>query len=555
MTFVRVYSIVSGGCGSSLWSLFMLLPFTQRQIFAIAFLTVCVIILPLPLRQLILPKRPGLISSSRCLSDQEQIDSLPWIRELYESRPKAFALHRMLHQKHLYIPPPDTRVPTANEKAFGKYYMSTYHPTLACPFQERLGGPAIGLVLCDPRTAFDKTRAECRIRSYVENGDVTTEELFSAERVLYQLNPNCIFETDNSRREDFQRPIEGYGRVTLLRFNMYHGGVLSDRILEDVKMAEQVVVLLRWPMGDYNAATRQFNFLDWMAENDFAVFSKEQEYYPETDGRRNLAVRISWIRMPPGFSEPCTSSSQYLVPEPIVESGARLSELLSRARSAQFIGPQRNRPDKWFARNVFPEIACEFEERIGTRGDGGKWVCDSYKLSRKVRREPVIIYSIGYGNSFSFEAAFHDEVNNNSEIVVFEIDKRLYEKAVRVGPKYITWKHWGLANRDDRAKEHFTLPTMRLMLGHNERVIDIFKIDCEGCEFDTFRTWFNPIEKQSENLPVQILIEVHWRDPKSARSLLEYLMDLDYVVFRREPNYLARSSYMEFGLVQRSFIG
>ncbi|KAF4719064.1 hypothetical protein FOZ63_026224, partial [Perkinsus olseni] len=316
--------------------------------------------------------------------------------------------------------------------------------------------------------------------------------------------------------------------------------------------AEQVVVLLRWPMDDYTAARKQFDFLDWMAQNDFVVFSKEQEFYPDFEGRRSLAVRMSWIRMPAGFGSPCKGSTRSLVPEPLSRSQARMSDILPSARSRQFVGPQRNRPDKWFARNTFPEVSCEFEERLGTRGDGGKWVCESYKLGREFRREPVIIYSVGYGNSFSFEAAFHDEVNENAEIFVFEIDKELYEKAVRLGPAYITWKHWGLASRDDRAKEHFTLPTMRRMLGHADRVIDIFKIDCEGCEFDTFRTWFDV--KNDKSLPTQILIEVHWRDPKSARSLLEYLMQLDYVIFRREPNYLAKSSYMEFGLVQRSFI-
>ncbi|KAF4661713.1 hypothetical protein FOL46_005631 [Perkinsus olseni] len=482
----------------------------------------------------------------------EQLRSFPLVQLLFGSRPKALALHRMLHQKHLYIPPVDRRVPTANEKAFGKYYMSTYHPTLACPLQERLGGTSVSMVLCDPRLAFDPGRGDCRVRSYVRNDETAPEELFSAERALHQMNRNCIFETDHPRREAYQAAVHGEHQLTLLRIDTDRGGSLPNAALEEVRRAEQVVVLLRWPMDDYTAARKQFDFLDWMAQNDFVVFSKEQEFYPDFEGKRSLAVRMSWIRMPAEFGSPCKGSARSLVPEPLSRSQTRMSDILPSARSRQFVGPRRNRPDKWFARNTFPEVSCEFEERLGTRGDGGKWVCESYKLGREFRREPVIIYSVGYGNSFSFEAAFHDEVNDNAEIFVFEIDRELYEKAVRVGPAFITWKHWGLASRDDRAKEHFTLPTMRRMLGHADRVIDIFKIDCEGCEFDTFRTWFDV--KNDKSLPTQILIEVHWRDPKSARSLLEYLMELDYIIFRREPNYLAKSSYMEFGLVQRSFI-
>ncbi|KAF4691031.1 hypothetical protein FOZ60_016395 [Perkinsus olseni] len=499
-----------------------------------------------------IPASEELMTAESCSVESEQLRSFPLVQLLFGSRPKALALHRMLHQKHLYIPPVDRRVPTANEKAFGKYYMSTYHPTLACPLQERLGGTSVSMVLCDPRLAFQPGRGECRVRSYVRNDETAPEELFSAERALHQMNRNCIFETDHPRREAYQAAVHVEHQLTLLRIDTDRGGSLPNAAMEEVLRAEQVVVLLRWPMDDYTAARRQFDFLDWMVQNDFVVFSKEQEFYPDFEGKRSLAVRMSWIRMPAGFGSPCKGSTRSLVPEPLSRSQTRMSDILPSARSRQFVGPQRNRPDKWFARNTFPEVSCEFEERLGTRGDGGKWVCESYKLGREFRREPVIIYSVGYGNSFSFEAAFHDEVNDNAEIFVFEIDKELYEKAVRVGPAYITWKHWGLASRDDRAKEHFTLPTMRRMLGHADRVIDIFKIDCEGCEFDTFRTWFDG--KNDKSLPTQILIEVHWRDPKSARSLLEYLMELDYVIFRREPNYLARSSYMEFGLVQRSFI-
>ncbi|KAF4744716.1 hypothetical protein FOZ63_005467 [Perkinsus olseni] len=529
---------------------------TQQRAFATAVLAVCIIIFVASLRQLMIPREipasEGLMTSESCSLGGEQLRSFPLVQLLFASRPKTLALHRMLHQKHLHIPPVDRRVPTANEKAFGKYYMSTYHPTLACPLQERLGGTSVSMVLCDPRLAFDPGRGECRVRSYVRNDETAPEELFSAERALHQMNRNCIFETDHPRREAYQAAVHGEHQLTLLRIDTERGGSLPNAALEEVQRAEQVVVLLRWPMDDYTAARKQFDFLDWMAQNDFVVFSKEQEFYPDFEGKRSLAVRMSWIRMPAGFGNPCKGSTLSLVPEPLSRSQTRMSDILPSARSRQFVGPQKNRPDKWFARNTFPEVSCEFEERLGTRGDGGKWVCESYKLGREFRREPVIIYSVGYGNSFSFEAAFHDEVNENAEIFVFEIDKELYEKAVRVGPAYITWKHWGLASRDDRAQEHFTLPTMRRMLGHADRVIDIFKIDCEGCEFDTFRTWLDG--KNDKSLPTQILIEVHWRDPKSARTLLEYLMQLDYVIFRREPNYLAKSSYMEFGLVQRSFI-
>ena len=43
-----------------------------------------------------------------------------------------------------------------------------------------------------------------------------------------------------------------------------------------------------------------------------------------------------------------------------------------------------------------------------------------------------------------------------------------------------------------------------LELGHINKAINVFKIDCEGCEMDTFRAWIDaPVKLQ------QILVEIH----------------------------------------------
>ena len=68
-------------------------------------------------------------------------------------------------------------------------------------------------------------------------------------------------------------------------------------------------------------------------------------------------------------------------------------------------------------------------------------------------------------------------------------------------------------------------------LGHEGRTIGIFKIDCEGCEFDTISSWF-----QSAAILRRIVVEVH-HSTKNPMDMIEvnkfYNMFWD---FHREAN-------------------
>jgi hypothetical protein len=60
-------------------------------------------------------------------------------------------------------------------------------------------------------------------------------------------------------------------------------------------------------------------------------------------------------------------------------------------------------------------------------------------------------------------------------------------------------------------------------LGHEGGPIDIFKIDCEGCEWSTYKDWLGADLRQ-------ILIEVH-KVPKIAQSFFSDLQRAGYVTF------------------------
>mmetsp|Transcript_36866 Transcript_36866/g.85189 ORF Transcript_36866/g.85189 Transcript_36866/m.85189 type:complete len:141 (+) Transcript_36866:1640-2062(+) len=90
------------------------------------------------------------------------------------------------------------------------------------------------------------------------------------------------------------------------------------------------------------------------------------------------------------------------------------------------------------------------------------------------------------------------------------------------------------------------LPEVVKDLKHAGRTIDIFKIDCEGCEFETFPSWFGA----GVNIRM-ILIEVHMANHDRIRRFFGFLQSKGYVVYHKEPNTLGcGGTCQEFGLLK-----
>ena len=49
------------------------------------------------------------------------------------------------------------------------------------------------------------------------------------------------------------------------------------------------------------------------------------------------------------------------------------------------------------------------------------------------------------------------------------------------------------------------------MLGENLDTIDVFKIDCEKCEWSTFQHWAGPSIPSSQQIQVEVHIALLWR--------------------------------------------
>ena len=113
----------------------------------------------------------------------------------------------------------------------------------------------------------------------------------------------------------------------------------------------------------------------------------------------------------------------------------------------------------------------------------------------------------------------------------------------------VTYHKYGLGTTDDGSKFK-TLAAVVNELGHNERVIDIFKIDCEGCEWATAPQWFEaPVTLR------QILVETHSADVIKTPAFFDTIYKNNYVIFHKEPNIAWSSGNtmaMEFAFLKLS---
>lgn len=83
----------------------------------------------------------------------------------------------------------------------------------------------------------------------------------------------------------------------------------------------------------------------------------------------------------------------------------------------------------------------------------------------------------------------------------------------------------------DNPPKFKSLQTIVNELGHNNRTIDIFKIDCEGCEWTTAKHWF-----EADVMLRQILVELHKSDVKNTPRFFDLMYDNGYVIFHKEAN-------------------
>lgn len=234
----------------------------------------------------------------------------------------------------------------------------------------------------------------------------------------------------------------------------------------------------------------------------------------------------------------------------------------------------------FYGNNYDPNFSCRSEVRVGGLGDGPKYVCDPHRIPRAAtlnwrmlegsdsEKRRCLVYSIGCGGNVKFEVGLQELLGTNRcEIHVF--DGNDYAATV---PKHmdIHFHNWGLrrdrgpnTNDDYSPDENMAFPLSRSLdsmkyrslsqtmkiLGHTGEVLDILKIDCEGCEWKSAMDWLG---ESSVPPPRQVLIEVHRSPAPFARNWFDEMKKFGYVIFHKEPNLpgCPRGDCIEYGFLK-----
>jgi hypothetical protein len=120
-------------------------------------------------------------------------------------------------------------------------------------------------------------------------------------------------------------------------------------------------------------------------------------------------------------------------------------------------------------------------------------------------------------------------------------------------PKKLKRAHyhrWGLEEQDPNVtksvpgKSYHGLRDTIKLLGHEDlEVIDIFKIDCESCEWDTYADWLD------DDIPMlhQIQVETHDVPGEKALGFFDTLEAGGYLRYHKEANILVSEKFKPFG--------
>lgn len=209
----------------------------------------------------------------------------------------------------------------------------------------------------------------------------------------------------------------------------------------------------------------------------------------------------------------------------------------------------------WYMFSFNPDFTCLHERRVGGMSDGSKWVCDPHRIMavsnerRKKGENGCLIYSIGSNGNFDFEQAMLEATNkhgrvNDEPCEVHIFDPKNYGE---VTPNGMHFHHWGIKGSSNQniGPNFKSLQETVNSLGHHGKVIDIFKIDCEGCEWESYNDWFGSGVTMS-----QILVEVHGNPDLQAIDFFETMQHNNYVTFHKEPNLIGDGRCMEYAFLK-----
>ena len=200
-----------------------------------------------------------------------------------------------------------------------------------------------------------------------------------------------------------------------------------------------------------------------------------------------------------------------------------------------------------------PEWHCERESRVGSNGglefgDGPKWICGVEELSKM---QNCLVYSIGSNYDFRFERGIQSHAN--CEIHTFDGTMNLFKRPLPKDLHNINFHNWNMAEKQSVFPSKSIRNTIKT-LGHHNKNINIFKIDCEGCEHEILPQLMD-IVRTGDIKVGQILVEMHGRDVSAIANTFKSMRSNDMMIFHKERNHWGCEGWkcVEFSLVSMSW--
>jgi hypothetical protein len=249
-----------------------------------------------------------------------------------------------------------------------------------------------------------------------------------------------------------------------------------------------------------------------------------------------------------------------------------------RRRARQEITKSKSRPkscpdDRCFYDYFEPEAVCLDDERFGDAtnskryqayGDGPKFVCGVDRVSESAKKGNCLIYSVGSNNQIDFEVAIRKFIGN-CEVHTFD---PTVKPETYVGKNYSIFHDWGFGedsknfsiNHKTRGPFEWTtmsLKTAMQKLGHTNRTIDIFKMDCEGCEYKVLLKAFEEIARGEYKIN-QVQVELHKGGNPFAvmKTVIEAADRANMRLFHKERNHWGCAGHrcLEYAFVSNDFL-
>jgi hypothetical protein len=193
-------------------------------------------------------------------------------------------------------------------------------------------------------------------------------------------------------------------------------------------------------------------------------------------------------------------------------------------------------------------------------GDGPKFVCGVDYIIAKNSMDDCLVYNVGSNNEIDFEIAVK---NTMPDCDIYTFDPTLDPDRPYIGGDYSEFRPWGFGQDGQIfSTKKITFETMSLetaykKLGHEGRIIDILKIDCEGCEYVAVLDALEAVA-QGQIAINQIQVEIHSYgvDFKTIHSLFKAADRAGMRVFHKERNHWGCDGHLcvEYSFVDETFL-